>query len=353
VWDPVAARLGGAARVFVVPDGALHLVSFAALPAGAGEHLVERGPLLHGLSAERDLAGLPEGSGRGAAGTGGGGGTGLLVLGAPDFERDLQAPGGPEVALRGVPEGPGGFRSHRFGQLPQAAEEARAIARLWTSSRGPDAGPVALLLGPEATEEAFKVGAPGRRWLHLATHGFFLGEGGSLEAGAAGSRGIGRIVAARRPGPQPARSEPESALGLSGLALAGANRRAGAEDGRGDGVLTAEEIGALDLSGVEGAVLSACDTGAGEILAGEGVLGLRRAFQLAGVSSLVLSLWAVEDRSAREWMEAFYRSLLERGLGAAGAAREASLAVLRSRRARGLSAHPFYWAGFVAAGGLR
>jgi CHAT domain-containing protein len=132
--------------------------------------------------------------------------------------------------------------------------------------------------------------------------------------------------------------------------LAGANQRAHAGPDEEDGVLTAEEIATLDLSGVEWAVLSACDTGVGEVRAGEGVLGLRRAFQLAGARTLIMSLWSVEDESAREWMRALYEGRLTDGLSTADAVRHASLAVLNARRQRGETTHPFYWAAFVAAG---
>jgi len=114
--------------------------------------------------------------------------------------------------------------------------------------------------------------------------------------------------------------------------------------------LTAEEVASLDLSGVEWAVLSACDTGLGLIRAGEGVFGLRRAFQVAGTRTVIMSLWPVEDRATRTWMLTLYRGRFERELDTADAVRAASLAVLRDRRARGLSGHPFFWAGFVAAG---
>src|SRR5262249_49654260 len=114
-----------------------------------------------------------------------------------------------------------------------------------------------------------------------------------------------------------------------------------------------EEVASLDLTGVEWAVLSACDTGLGVIRAGEGVLGLRRAFQVAGARTVIMSLWSVEDQTTRQWMQTLYRSRLERGLDTAEAVREAALTVLRARRAQGLSGHPFYWAGFVAAGDWR
>ena len=91
----------------------------------------------------------------------------------------------------------------------------------------------------------------------------------------------------------------------------------------------------------------------GEIKAGEGVFGLRRAFQVAGAHTVIMSLWSVEDRSAMQWMRALYEGRLRRGLDTADAVRAASLAVLAERRARGQSTHPFYWAGFVAAGDWR
>jgi CHAT domain-containing protein len=118
-------------------------------------------------------------------------------------------------------------------------------------------------------------------------------------------------------------------------------------------VLTAEEVAALNLSGVEWAVLSGCDTGAGELMAGEGVFGLRRAFQLAGARTVIMSLWPVEDQATRQWMTTLYRGRFFEKLSTADAVREAGLRMLRQRRAKGLSTHPFHWAAFVAAGDWR
>jgi CHAT domain-containing protein len=139
---------------------------------------------------------------------------------------------------------------------------------------------------------------------------------------------------------------------LSGLALAGANRRESAPDDGEDGILTAEEVASLDLSGVEWAVLSACETGIGQVQAGEGVLGLRRAFEVAGARTLILSLWPVEDAAAREWMRGLYEGRLE-GLTTAEAVRQASLKVIQRRRQAGRSAHPAFWGAFVATGDWR
>jgi CHAT domain-containing protein len=98
------------------------------------------------------------------------------------------------------------------------------------------------------------------------------------------------------------------------------------------------------------AVLSACDTGSGKIKNGEGVFGLRRAFRIAGVQTLITSLWGVEDKDTKDWMEAFYEAIFSKKLQPAEAVREASLEVLRKLRNKKKTTHPFYWGGFVASG---
>ena len=116
---------------------------------------------------------------------------------------------------------------------------------------------------------------------------------------------------------------------------------------------TAEEVAALDLNGVEWAVLSGCDTGVGEVRAGEGVFGLRRAFQAAGARTVIMTLWPVDDQSTTELMRQLYQARFVEGLTSDRAMRAASLSVLRARRAAGRSTHPFFWAAFLAAGDWR
>jgi CHAT domain-containing protein len=190
----------------------------------------------------------------------------------------------------------------------------------------------------------------GRRVVHLATHGFFLGEG--CPSALFSHRGIGAadLLDVSPPAAIPAGENP---LILAGLALAGANRRGELPPGEEDGILTAEEFAALDLRDVEWAVLSACATGVGELRSGEGVLGLGRAVQVAGARTLILSLWSAEDLETREWMGALYEARLARALDTSESVREASRKVLRARRVAGESTHPSTWAAFVAMGDWR
>jgi CHAT domain-containing protein len=145
----------------------------------------------------------------------------------------------------------------------------------------------------------------------------------------------------------------ENPLLRAGLALAGANQRRSAATDEDDGILTAEEVASLNLEGAEWVVLSGCDTGEGEVRAGEGVLGLRRAFRIAGADTLIASLWPVEDEATRQWMTALYQSHFGQGRSTAESVASATAKQLRARRAKGLSTHPFYWGSFVAVGNWR
>jgi CHAT domain-containing protein len=334
----VARSLGSARRILIVPDGGINLVSFATLPAGTDRYLVEEAPTLHYLSAERDLL-TQANSARGA-------GAGALVVGGPDFNADPRVPATPKdasagrSAYRGAPPSCGAFRSFRFAPLPGATKEASKIQEILSSRPARRSSQVLELTAGEATEEAFKALAPGKEMLHVATHGFFLNS--RCPALDVSGRGT----------PSAAAVSLDTPLLLSGLVLAGANRRGEARSGAEDGILTSEEIATLDLSSVDWAVLSACETGLGEIQAGEGVLGLRRAFQIAGARTLIMSLWKVDDDSTQEWMRGLYENRLA-GMSTAEAARRASVSMIQAERAAGKSTHPFFWGGFVATGDWR
>lgn len=330
VWDPIAPHLSSATQAFIVPDGLLNLVNLAALPIG-NQYLIETGLTLHHLSAERDLLMEdPVVQSRSA-----------LFIGGPAFERT----GLPRAAVRSQRSGCESLGRGQFPPLPGSLREAREISSLWASAASGDA---ILLSGAAASETTVKASLGGRRVVHLATHGYVLNSAGCGPA-VAGTRAVGAVVPADA---SASRAILQNPLLLSGLAFAGANSGRSATDAD-DGILTAEEIAGLNLQGTEWAVLSACDTGLGEIRAGEGVFGLRRAFQIAGARTIIMSLWSVDDQATRQWMVALYQARLQRHLSTADAMREASRTILAARRAAGQSTHPFYWAAFVAAGDWR
>ncbi len=204
--------------------------------------------------------------------------------------------------FRGSRSGCESFQAMSFEPLPATASELDEVLSVWATRGGSSADPrrlsgaraplidVVRLDRAAASETEFKRSAPGEVCSALATHGFFLGENCRSAPGSAATEAVGADVIA---------GEPSLALGL---VMAGANHREAAASDEDDGILTAEEIAALDLQGVEWALLSACKTGLGEVRTGEGVFGLRRAFALAGARSLIMSLWQVEDEPTREWM---------------------------------------------------
>jgi CHAT domain-containing protein len=104
---------------------------------------------------------------------------------------------------------------------------------------------------------------------------------------------------------------------------------------------------------VQWAVLSACETGVGEYRTGEGLMGFRRAFHIAGARTTIMSLWRVRDRAAARWMQALYENRWHRGLDTVESVRAASLEQLRVRRAAGLATHPAHWGAFIAMGDWR
>jgi CHAT domain-containing protein/tetratricopeptide (TPR) repeat protein len=320
LWDPLRGLTESARIVLLVPDGALQRVPFAALPAAVGGYVVERGPPTQVLSAERDLVTRqPSALGHG-----------MLAIGGPEFDT---TPGTPGVT-RGRSAGSAceAFRSLRFDPLPGARAEAESVAAAWR--RHASDHETRLMTGAETRERAVRGALAGPRAIHLATHGFFIGAGCVVRD---------RLDSLAL----------EDPLLRTGIALAGANHRAGAAHGDDDGILTAAEIATLDLEGVEWVTLSACQGAQGEIQDGEGVLGLRRGFAIAGVRTLVSSLWSVDDRATERWMIAWYEARLAHGKSVAESTREAQRVILATRRAAGESDHPYFWAAFLAAGDWR
>ena len=134
---------------------------------------------------------------------------------------------------------------------------------------------------------------------------------------------------------------------FSGIVLA-----PGQGAGAGDGLVQAYEV-LQSRCNLELATLSACETAGGTLRRGEGILGLSRAFQLAGTRHLVVSLWKVDDAATADWMAALYAARLRDRASTIDAVAAAQRATLAARRAAGQDTHPYWWAGFVAAGDWR
>ncbi len=299
VMSPLRQAGLGRQQLLISPDGSLNLIPFAALVDEHDKYLVDRYQISY-LTSGRDLQRL--GDERAAH-------QNALVIANPAF-----AAGGTAQS------------SVQFGPLPGTAAEAAAIAKLLPRAQ--------IKTGADASESAVKA-AHGPSILHIASHGFFF-DSTALQPDAS-TRGLKPIDAA------PPQATLQFPLLRSGLALAGANARQGG-DGE-DGLLTAIEAASLDLTGTRLVVLSACETGVGEVKSGDGVHGLRRAFAMAGAETVVMSLWPVSDTATTDLMVGYYEHLLA-GQGRAAALRDVQLRLLKEKR----RSHPFYWASFVTAG---
>jgi CHAT domain-containing protein len=312
--EPLGSSLWGINRLLLSPDGELNLVPFAALIDENGDFVAQRYELTY-LTSGRDLLSLAAPApARGSP----------VVMADPDY--------GPSTS--GPPSNLASYRSSDldrsglvFTRLAGTAEEAKALQGLLKL----DAHEV--LTGANATEEKLK-GLHGPSIMHVATHGFFLSD---KQVAAAALQPVSFGTGTP---PVPVGENP---LLRSGLALAGANaRRSGESD---DGILTAAEAAQLDLRGTQLVVLSACETGLGEVQQGEGVYGLRRALVLAGAQSQLVSLWKVADAQTQALMVDYYQRLLK-GEGRSGALREAQKVMIASPATQ----HPYYWAAFVPIG---
>ncbi|EPX55435.1 hypothetical protein D187_009046 [Cystobacter fuscus DSM 2262] len=309
-FRPLLPLLGNARRLFLSPDGQLGLVPFAALHDGR-RFLVDSFDFTY-LTSGRDLIPrlLEEWTPA----------TSVTVLADPAF---TPIPGSMP------PNGPAG---QFWIPLPGTRQEAEAIQRLIPRAR--------LLLGTKATkEQLLHQRAPGV--LHLATHGFFLSDEPAREA----SRAVGHFGAL---GEGVLMRLPPDPLLRSGLVLADAGAAAPASSSAAQarpygGWVTALELAGIDLWGTQLVILSACDTGRGDVRQGQGVYGLRRALILAGAETVVMSLWMVRDDTTSQIMEAYYRNLLE-GQGRAVALRNA-MRTLREKHP-----HPHFWAPFIVLG---
>jgi CHAT domain-containing protein len=307
------------ARLFVIPEGELYRVNFAALPDRRG-YLIESLTGVQTLTQESELLLAPTRDARPQA----------LLAGAPRLGDANPALPGMRTSCRSA--------WTRLAPIPNAARELDALRDVLATA-AVDAR-VTVLSGNQATKSMVVPALARANLVHLATHGFSFDDNC---ADADGVRGV-TLAGVRDQAEQP------SEMALSGLALTAAPTNAATAS---VDVLSAGELATLDLGGVDWIVLSACDSGLGPVDRNEGVFGMRRALRVAGARTVVMSLWPVDDASTVDLMQSLYRARFVERRDVPEAMGEAMRSELARRRRAGLSDHPFYWAAFVSEGGWR
>ena len=292
-WQPVDEKLAGKKNVHLSLDGIYFQVNVGALQRPDGS-FVSDAFALHLYSSTRDLVKPKQ--------------TGFASKKATFF-------GYPDYGTKGL-----------LTTLPGTKTEIDAVSKI-TRAKG---FAINTYMQKEASEENFKkMSSPSL--LHIATHGFFLPE-----SQASGEKVFGVDVSEAKDNP----------LLRSGLMLANAESTMeeatqGTEvNTTNNGVLTAYEVITLDLKDTDLVVLSACETGLGEIKSGEGVYGLQRAFQVAGAEAVVMSLWKVSDDATQKLMTSFYQNWMN-----GKPKEEAFFAAQKSLRS--IYPEPYYWGAFV------
>lgn len=328
VWKQLAGYLDHISTIYYSPSGQLHRINFGAIPISADQTLSQRYHLLE-LGSTRQL--VFQGSKQEQVALKNAniyGGIHYDSFSKPHQEeilasKDRSVPANP---TRSMPENLFGENNEGWAELEGTKKEVEAIKPILQKA-GTE---VVLREGDEASEDDFKKMSDGKTSptiIHLATHGFFFPDRDENS-----NTGFG------------ASSEP---MIRCGLALAGANvvwEGNPPPVGREDGILTAYEISQLNLRNTELVVLSACDTGLGELKGNEGVYGLQRAFKIAGAHYVLMSLWNVSDRQTQEFMTVFYKEWLEKKLSIPDAFQSAQNQ-LKEKYSK--PSNPSLWAGFV------
>lgn len=336
-WEPIDSLLHGITNIFIAPSGLLHRVSYDALKDREGRYLSDRYNIQL-LSSTRQIAGMQRAMspflGNFSAVLYGGieyqVDSTLMVSQAMKYQEDQSYNLLASRSLA-IPES---ARGVDWPYLPGTLREISAIEEQFREGNVH----CEVFIGSDASEESFKHltdASLSPEIIHIATHGFFFPASATRQAGQ-------ETTSTRAGGIQPRFTAPVNPLYRSGLLFSGAGRawkNAPVPQGVEDGTLTAYEVSNLNLLNTELVILSACETGLGEIRGNEGVYGLRRAFKMAGVHYLVTSLWQVPDRQTSELMEHFYTALLQ-GIEV----REAFRGAQDKMKAK---YDPYYWAAFV------
>ena len=306
---PIEAFMELKTKLYISPDGNLHLIPFEVLMTENKKYLMEKYQINY-ISAGRDIvrfddSTIAEGE--------------VILMGDPDYDlsQDEKAEKEQVAELSSIAS------STKFLRLPETKLEVDAIEKIIKEKYNL---PVKNFQGKQAREEVlFNLESP--RILHLATHGYFLKDEEVTEQNENKQSTIDSGI--------------ENPMTRSAIVLAGANTSL--REGRDEGIVSAEKVLSLKLKGADLVVLSACETGLGDIKNGEGVFGLKRAFILAGAKTVVMSLWSVPSTETMNLMTNFYE-LMSKGKSKTESLRIAKLTMLKKKP------HPFFWAAFVMTG---
>lgn len=322
IWGSIEKIVPKNANIYFSPSGELHQISIEYLSDDNGKSISERYSL-NRVSSTRNLCKEPRQYAANAA-----------LFGNLDYDLDttlmannsLEYHDGNYLANRGYNNLTDNVAS-KWNNLENTKAEVEDIARALEVKNYK----TVLFENEKGTEESFK-SLSGQEYaiIHLATHGFFLKES-----------------AAKKElyfSPNTSRNILNNPMRRSGILFSGANHSwlgRPIPDYSEDGVLLAEEIATLDLHGTDLLILSACETGLGEI-SSEGVAGLQYGFKQAGVNTIVMSLWKVDDEATRILMTEFYRNLLT------GKSKHQSFEKAReSLKSDSRYTNPYYWAAFI------
>jgi tetratricopeptide (TPR) repeat protein/CHAT domain-containing protein len=331
LWKPLSGYLQATQTVYFSPSGCLHHLSFAAIPCGGTEILSDRYQL-HQLSSPAQLINKHHDRAINK----------IVLYGGIDFDAGLEKMKSTADKYKQSTEkypvqesrssGQNNIRGGSFIYLDGTMTEVEKIRKL-----AEDNGVNCIVLTEsDAIEESVKnlSGNSSPDVLHIATHGFFFPD----KVGNSDKAGLTREAAHA----SPAFKVSQNPLMRSGLAFTGANHSWAGEEiplDLDDGILTAYEVSNMYLPNTELVVLSACETGLGEIRGSEGVYGLQRSFKIAGADHILMSLWQIPDYQTYELMQLFYANCLT-GQTIKDGFRTAQQ-IMRKKY------DPFFWAAFV------
>ena len=326
IWAPIGAQLPvGTQRLIVSPDGQLNFVSMATLLTSQDQFLAEQFRIQYVFSGRELLQEFPPTTNQN-----------VVVFADPDFGA-TGANRSPQMDERPASKGATLWRGSekrslqgvQFDPLPGTRQESERLLQLFAQWHWPSRSQT----GDQATKAALlEVRSP--YILHLATHGFFEPQEPSEDASESVADKPSVFQSKYFANP----------MHQSGLAFAGANvtlklwdqgkETTSVDD---DGILTAEDVSAMDLHGTWLVTLSACDTAKGQTRAGEGVMGLRRGFAQAGAQNLVLTLWAVSDETIVQIMDDFYQAAHQSGNAPEALAKVQGEWLVKLRKEKGLA----------------